>query len=63
MGVVLQFQASWCVIPFMIQRDLMLIARLFASKSVVISGKSGGNLMLIAVISCVILAYILFQNT
>jgi len=47
----------------MIQRDLMLIACLFASKSVVISGKSGGELTLIAVISCVILTYILFQNT
>lgn len=47
----------------MIQRDLTLIARVFASKSVVISGKSGGKLTLIAVISCVILAYILFQNT
>lgn len=47
----------------MIQRDLTLIAWLFASKSVVVSGKSGGKLALIAVISCVILAYILFQNT
>jgi len=47
----------------MIQRDLTLIARIFVSKSVVISGKSGGKLTLIAVISCVILAYILFQNT
>lgn len=63
MGVVLQFQASWFVISFMIQRDLTLIAWLFASKSVVISGKSGGKLTLIAMTSCVILAYILFQNT
>ena len=47
----------------MIQRDLTLIARVFASKSVVISGKSGGKLALIAVISCMILTYILFQNT
>ena len=47
----------------MIQRDLTLIAGIFVSKSVVISGKSGGKLTLIAVISCVILAYILFQNT
>ena len=60
MGVVLQFQASWCVIPFIMRCNLTQITVLFASEYAMKWCKLEGDLMQIAAFSHVRLACDLF---
>ena len=60
MGVVLQFQASWCVIPFIMRCNLTQMALLFASENAMKWCKLGGDLMQMATFLYVRLAYNLF---